>query len=157
MSSIRRRSKQRNTTLSECLTWMLLPIAAVALGGCDIAKSRGWASIQGSVSYEGQPVGDGKITFLPQAPNGRAVSSEIHKGTYSIPSKLKLAGGEYYVQIAGYRPTGKKGTPSPYGSNTDLEIHEQYIPAVYNNRTELTASIDTGETKTLNFDLKAKP
>lgn len=148
---------QCNGMPTPCVIWMPLLVAAVAFGGCDIAKSRGWASVQGSVTYEGQPVGNGTIAFLPQAPNGRAVSSEIRDGIYSIPNTFKLAGGDYYVQIAGYRSTGKTGTPSPYASNTDLEIREQYIPAVYNNRTELTASIEAGETRTLDFDLKAKP
>lgn len=54
--------------------------AAGLLSGCQPAT----ATIAGAVTYEGQPVDDGYITFTPADGKGKDAGGPIAKGRYSI-------------------------------------------------------------------------
>ena len=56
---------------------------AVAVGllpGCGAST----ATVSGEVTYDGQPVGDGYITFTPADGNGRDAGGEIKDGRYQV-------------------------------------------------------------------------
>src|SRR5260370_6052965 len=76
--------------------WWLLGLVLPVLG-C------GTATVTGTVTYDGQPVTKGKITFLAPDENGAAVGTDIEQSKYTLkdlsPGKkqviiLVLASGE---------------------------------------------------------------
>jgi hypothetical protein len=57
-------------------------LAATALAsGCSSATT---ASIAGAVTYDGEPVGDGYITFTPADGKGQDAGGKIENGRYSV-------------------------------------------------------------------------
>ena len=69
----------------------LLPIAA----GCSSS-----AAVSGSVSYEGQPVANGAIAFLPEDGRGPTCGGPIVEGRYRVE---KATPGKKIVQIVGVK------------------------------------------------------
>lgn len=59
---------------------LAVALGAAALTGCGGAV----ATVSGSVSYDGEPVGDGYITFTPADGKGQDGGGPIANGTYSV-------------------------------------------------------------------------
>jgi hypothetical protein len=57
-----------------------LTAAVVGLSGCGSST----ATISGQVTYEGQPVGDGYITFTPSDGKGNDAGGQITNGQYTV-------------------------------------------------------------------------
>lgn len=57
-------------------------LVLAALAGCGSAGGK--ASVSGSVTYEGQPVASGEITFSPADGKGPTASGPISGGSYSV-------------------------------------------------------------------------
>jgi hypothetical protein len=57
----------------------LLPLLALAFAGC----SEPAATVSGEVTYDGQPVKKGYVTFAPADGKGPAVGAEIADGRYA--------------------------------------------------------------------------
>jgi hypothetical protein len=58
--------------------------------------------VYGTVTYKGEPVAKGQITFLPKKPDGRAANGFIQDGRYTLTTATDGDGalpGEYGVQI----------------------------------------------------------
>src|SRR6476660_8045200 len=118
--------------------------------------------ISGTVSVNGQPLEAGDISFAPVAPQGGPTAgAPIARGRYRVPAEQGLLPGEYKVQIHAFRGTGKKtwdgmGEPNAPGSQKHyVEETEQFIPAKYNDATELTAKLTAGKANEFKFDLEA--
>src|SRR5262245_10264878 len=133
----------------------------VVLPGCG-KSSR--IAVKGTVAISGQPLESGDISFSTIWPSGGpTVGAEIKRGTFNIPAELGLLPGEYKVQIHAFRGTGKKtwdgmGEPNaPANQKHYVEEMEQYIPAQYNDSTELKATIATGKTNVVDSDLQMRP
>lgn len=62
---------------------LLVALAAgcLALGGCGGTPG---ATISGDVTYDGQPVKKGRISFTPKSGKGQPVGAEILDGKYSV-------------------------------------------------------------------------
>ena len=63
--------------------------AGAALAGCLVVLTAGCGggsggTVSGAVTYDGQPVGDGTITFLPADGKGQPVGGPIANGRYSV-------------------------------------------------------------------------
>ncbi len=62
-------------------------------------------SINGEVTYGGEPIPSGVIRFQPDKEAGndwKARVAEIHDGKYSIPSSSGVIGGAYLVIVFGH-------------------------------------------------------
>ncbi len=55
-------------------------LALLAAAGC----ARGPGDVSGQVTYKGQPLPSGRVTFLSQVGDQKSVSGEIKEGAYSI-------------------------------------------------------------------------
>src|SRR5262245_11981177 len=118
-------------------------------------------AVRGTVAVNGQPLEAGDISCMPITPSvGPTAGAAIARGAYNVPADQGLLPGEYKVQIHAFRGTGKKtwdgmGEPNaPASQKHYVEETEQYIPAQYNDATELKASIAVGKANDLKFDLK---
>ncbi len=77
---------------------LALALTLFALPGCS---NNGKTQLQGEVTYGGQPVALGTITFTPKAEGYRAVQT-ITDGKFDIPEKYGVQPGEYNVTVEGY-------------------------------------------------------
>ena len=141
----------------------LSPVRLAMLGGiCLLALNAGCgksdpiprAIVTGSVTFEGEPVVDGEILFVPAAGvNGAPVQLAIKDGRYSSArdevDSRGIVIGSNEVKIYSMKLTGRK-VKSLLGEETDEQI--QMIPAKYNEATELQREITSGKQE-LNFDL----
>jgi len=102
--------------------------------------------VSGKVSYEGEPIQEGMIRFLPiegtqTPPNG----GYIMDGTYRIKTRGGVAVGTHRVIIEAFR--NASGTPK--GPADPLTDHHgpaprQFLPKKYNEESQLTITIDPG-------------
>jgi hypothetical protein len=131
---------------------------AVLAAGCG-RSSR--IPVKGTVSINGQPLEAGDISFAPvSASGGPTAGAPVARGAYHVPAEQGLVAGDYKVQIHAFRGTGKKtwdgmGEPNaPASQKRYVEEMEQYVPAQYNDATELKATIAAGKVNDIKFDLK---
>ena len=68
------------------------------ISGCS---NDGKTKLQGEVTYGGEPVAIGTITFTPKAEGYRAVQT-ITDGKFEIPEKFGVQPCEYNVAVEGY-------------------------------------------------------
>ncbi len=116
---------------------------AAGLTGCGDSGPKKLA-VSGSVQFDGKDVPEGDILFVPEARGVGPEGGKIKDGKYtaSVPE------GKYKVEVTATRVVpGKKG---PMGTE---DLLEDYIPAKYNQKTELTAEVSGGKT-THDFPLK---
>ncbi len=106
-------------------------------------------SVSGAVTFDGEPIEDGRITFRQTDAPRKAFSGEIVDGEYDLQAE---AGAMEVVVIASRPVPGRfdssNGTPEPVG--------EMYIPKKYNDRTELTATIKDEGGNEIPFELTSK-
>ena len=130
----------------------LLMLLLVA--GCDKDAGPETVVVTGTVTYQGNPVELGRITFQPQDPDGArpAVGQIKAGGTYALSTYAAGDGvkpGNYTVLIESYR-----GGPTPEDPRGQKEW---LIPAKYSSAesSDLTASIPENASGAveLNFDV----
>lgn len=132
-----------------------LGLMIALLGGCggggdEIDRS----VVSGLVTFDGVPVKEGIITFIPtDGAAGAPVQLTIQDGNYnSAQDTLDDRGvvvGLNEVQILATKKTGKQ-IKNPMNEMEDEVL--QYIPAKYNQQSELKQEIKPGKS-TINFEL----
>lgn len=90
-------------------------------------------AVSGAVTYAGQRVDDGAIYFVDVASQEVGGFSRVQAGRYRASVKR----GHWAVRITANRPLVGKV------DETGLPLIEQYVPARFNDETELTATIDS--------------
>jgi hypothetical protein len=116
---------------------VLAGLVVLAAAGCGKSGPAVY-TVSGTVTYDGQTVANGYITFQPEDPTVGAVANPIEGGRYTVP---KVHEGKNKVKIQATREVpGKKG---PMGE----PAVEQYIPRKYNDETTLTAEVGSGKTE----------
>jgi hypothetical protein len=125
--------------------------ALLALGaGCSGGSP---ASLKGKVSYDGQPVDNGGILFLPaDESSGVKLAAAIENGEYVIPAERGAVPGVYRVEIRWSKKTGKQ-IPSADPGMT-VEETKEALPAQFNTNSTLSREIKAGENM-LDFELSS--
>jgi hypothetical protein len=95
--------------------------------------------LQGEVSFGGQMVERGTISFLPvDGTVGRSAGAPIVNGRYEVPSEGGLLPeGTYQVRIIGLRKTGKMEPTRLKDGPAAVEVETNFIPAAYNSQSTL--------------------
>src|SRR5262245_25830295 len=124
----------------------VVAVALTTLAGCGPIQ----VTVSGDVSYEGQPVDDGSVLFVPDGGGADAtqVGASIHDGKYTIDEGRGLRPGKYKVQITWMKKTGKKFQ----GADGVEDEKVQVLPPKYNTETTQTAEVKRGS-NTINFQL----
>ncbi|NLS96945.1 MAG: hypothetical protein GXX96_32815 [Planctomycetaceae bacterium] len=102
------------------------------------------------MTFDGQPVEEGRILFRAVEGDQRAFSGAIQNGRYELESLP----GKMTVEI-----TASRIIPGKFDeSNPDEKVPmgEMYIPERYNSKTELTAEVPAGGAKDVNFTLTSE-
>jgi len=113
-------------------------LAIVVLVGCGSRSGLDLHRVTGKVTFDGEPVKDGRILFRATDGDQRAFSGPIENGLY----KLEARPGKMRGEITASRIVpGKFDTSNP---GEKVPIGEMYIPARYNSKTELTTEVKPG-------------
>ena len=126
---------------------LLASITAFSLTGCGSPPGLNLNSVSGNVTFDGEPVAEGRIQFRAVDGDQRAFGGEISNGKYTV----ETLPGKMTVEI-----TASRIVPGKFDeSNPDEKVPmgEMYIPARYNSQTELTAEVPAGGVKQLDFAL----
>jgi hypothetical protein len=119
-------------------TTLVALLATTMIVGCG-STGLDTHPVSGKVTFDGQPVPEGRILFRAVGGDPRAFSAEIKDGLY----QLEAFSGKMTVEITASRPVPGKFDESNPGEK--VPVGEMYIPARYNSRTELTADVATGK------------
>jgi hypothetical protein len=123
----------------------------VSIGCSDGGSTR--TSVSGKVTFDGKPVKSGQIAFEPVGA-GRLGIAQVVDGAYSMPAEQGPTAGSYVVRITANRPTGQKAKSDPRDANqAPADVFEQFIPAQYNDRSELKTEIGAESEVVRDFDL----
>ena len=125
----------------------LFVASTVILAGCaeSVPETQ---TVSGTVTFDGTPVAEGEIVFRDAAGQTRSCGGQISDGKYSF----EASPGNKKVEITARREVpGEFDTSNP-GEKTPLV--EEYIPAMYNTETTLTAEVSSSQ-KTFDFELKS--
>lgn len=114
------------------------------LPGCG---GDGRVKLEGAVSYDGTPIDNGTITFVPaggeDAKRPKA-SARITDGKYAFEADFGPMPGAHRVEVTWDKKTGKKVST---GDADMRDETKQVLPAKYNAQSTLTADLVRGETK----------
>ncbi|WP_152049567.1 hypothetical protein [Tautonia marina] len=121
--------------------------------------------VSGNVTYNGQPVETGTITFAPVDPDSRAASGTISGGSYYLTTAIDGDGalpGEYRVSITSRdvnydaAMSGVQGG-SPKQDDVAKAFAEakDLVPAKYSlpDTSGLTYTVESGSNRNVDFDL----
>ena len=132
-------------------TWVTWLAMFLALLGCS-KSTGGRYEVSGRVTLEGEPLESGLVRFVPVGgTKSPSVGGEINLGAFQISENQGPLAGDFRVEITASRGTGVMQHDKVLDIN--YEEQEQYLPARYNNSTELTAQVGAGSTNEFNFDL----
>ena len=125
-----------------------LLLALTMFLGCGGSK---FTEVSGNVTFDGQPVNKGSISFLPAEGRGPTAAAVIEQGRFST----RVATGRFKVQILAYRKIGERHANEGDPSTPMVDINEQILPEQYNSETTLTCEIKPGRQK-VDFPLQPK-
>ena len=110
------------------------------------------ASVAGKVTVDGKPLEEGSIVFVPtDGTTGPTAGGRIRNGNYTIGNKKGPVVGTARVEIRAVRETGRIST---FGFDAGQKERVQYIPARYNEDSQLRADLKRGR-NSLDFELIA--
>ena len=139
----------RNT----CFRCSVLTLAAVMLGGCGARLGE----VSGRVTYQGNPLPAGRITFFCEGGSKPVIARPIADGAYTVPG---LPVGKARVTIATFQvkqeaPSGPMKSPVPTDVAAPVLGPYVAIPDRYRmpDTSALTVTIDGGR-QTQDWELK---
>lgn len=137
---------------------VLAPAALLAAtvgftAGCGNSGPKRY-KVTGSVTYKGNPIPSGTVTFTPEdASLGVLGGSAVNGGQFEIPQTNGLVAGKYKVSFSYPDP---KGPPPPKEGDPPGESRavKELLPAKYSGETELRAEVTADGPNNFPFDLK---
>ena len=138
----------KRMSISDILLCLLAAICSLAIGCSDSDR----ASIQGTVTFDGQPIEKAVISFVPlPGTKSPTAGADVVDGKFVIPARGGTFAGRFRVTITASRPTGKKVKHPMWDEMVDE--YEQYLPARYNTASELEVNVERGAANRFEFPL----
>jgi hypothetical protein len=115
------------------------PAVLLALCCCGCNSS---TSVEGDITYDGQPIDIGRIAFLPTDPKAVKRGGRFEKGHYRLDAPEGPPAGEHKVEIHWLKPTGQT-----YKNEFQEELPrlEEGLPEKYHKASTLTATVKPGK------------
>ena len=134
-------------------------IASIFVAGCGGPSGPKTISASGSITYKGQPLEFGTVTFSPVDPNvSVATSAPIVKGSYQTEKGLGVTTGDYKVVINAQRipadlnETSKNKSKPAAKPGGDFTIPQKYTSYKTTDLDLKVSAKDRSVSK--DFDLK---
>lgn len=126
---------------------LVLAVGLMFLAGCA-GSGDGPAryTVRGTVTFDGEPVEDGQVIFLPEDGKGRPDAGKVTNGAF----EFRVTGGKKRVEITASRKTGETYDED---LGETMPVLEEFIPARYNTESELTVEVEPNSENTYEFDL----
>ena len=111
------------------------------LAGCGGTKYKGDKRfpLAGEVTFGGEPVDVGSISFIPEGSTGRPSGGVIADGKYAVPEEKGANAGTYRVEISWLKRTGKKLRDAESGEMYDER--REAIPDKLRTNPELSVEV----------------
>jgi hypothetical protein len=130
----------------------LLFLCSLSLLGCGQGDDKpALYKVSGKVTLDGQALSNANIMFHPAGDESSTYSATVENGEFST----LVTAGKKKVEITAFRKSATKIQPTADGQGTE-PVTEEYLPAIYNKETTLTAVIEEKPKSDLTFDLKSK-
>jgi hypothetical protein len=127
------------------------------LGACVLLAAAGCGGgateVRGKVAFKGKPVENGTISFEPADGKGPTAGGPIADGGYRLTGQNSVSSGAKVVRIQAFGPSGRR-IPAAPGSKVLVDELKQLIPAKYNSRSDLKATVEAGKVNTIDFALE---
>lgn len=141
--------------MSHPLRVLCLACLSLVIAGCSKRDYEGAQRfpLTGKVTYDGEAIDAGTISFLPMEGDKQRVSGDvITDGAYSVPEAKGANAGKYRVEIRWEKKTGKQF----FVADLDMKVDERKegLPPRFHQDSELTAEVSAKQT-TFDFDLKS--
>jgi hypothetical protein len=122
--------------------WARAGVAVAALtmlagGGCGPGDNT--ADVSGTVTFDGAPVADGSITFVPSDGKSPTAGGVIKDGKYTC----RVPVGPMKVSITSAKEVGRKKLYQTKDS-PEVPVMKEILPEKYNMKTELTYEVKSG-------------
>jgi len=140
--------KRLNIMLARRLSTLLSLGLILVCCGCDSQPKR--YAVRGTVSYQGQPIKFGSISF--RAEDGSTGAAQIQDGKFEVEAVGGLLPGSYRVAIN--YPNPKIPLPSGNEAPGEAVPIREMLPPKYNDQTELTLEVGEEDKNDAHFDLK---
>lgn len=141
----------RSDTTMRLACALLLGLGLLGCAGEPPYKGDKRYAVQGSVTFDGQPVHNGMIAFIGASDKQFTTGGVILDGKYAIEENKGPNAGKYQVEVRWSKPTGKKRKDPDSGEMIDET--KEAIPQKFNTASQLTADVSAEKT-TFDFDLK---
>jgi len=122
---------------------LILAAFGVALAGCDSGSKL--YHVVGDVTWQGDPVTDGNINFLPENGNVHPVTAKIVNGKFDA----RVPAGKMKVEIFADKDLG-------YSEAMHQNVKTRLIPEEYNSLSKLTFDVQTNDSNRADFHLPLK-
>lgn len=123
--------------------FLIVLAVAFALSGCDSGPKL--YRVAGEVTWQGQPVADGNINFMPADGNVHPVTAKIVNGKY----EARVPAGKMKVEIFADKDLG-------YSEAMHQNVKTRLIPEEYNSLSMLTFDVQTDDRNKADFHLPLK-
>ena len=122
----------------------------VSLVGCSGGDGIERVDVTGTVTYQGQPVQEGTITFDPQG-KGPVAGAQITGGTYQATGRGAVPVGNYLVRISSTVEDRENWVEDAMPEPPRKEL----LPEKYNRESELQREVPSGAgSMVMNFELE---
>lgn len=135
--------------------WSLTAVLTICLASCGGPAVLPRGSVRGHVTWDGTPIKEGTITFVPiSGTPGSPAAAIIRDGQYLIEAESGPVVGMNRVEIIANRETGET-IPAVPPATAEIRQVEQFIPDRFNRSSTLEQDVVAGENE-FDFDLVAK-
>ena len=121
------------------LAWIRNIIGCALLCGVLVGCDDGTATIEGTITFDGQPVSRGSINFEPFDGTGVPMGANVEGGKYRVEN---VKYGDKIVRIHAVKVIGTEKKYPEIPDSEVREITEDLIPLKYNFQSELNVSVD---------------
>ncbi|MBN9119012.1 MAG: carboxypeptidase regulatory-like domain-containing protein [Planctomycetes bacterium] len=128
---------------------LLVAALAAAAAGCDSGSKL--CPVSGTITYKGQPLDSGSVTFLFINPPGPAGGALVTNGKFKIAAPNGLEPGTYRVQISSPKGPGER-TPEQIAAGASTPAKER-IPPNYNTQSTLTVEVTRSGPNEFNWSI----
>ena len=125
----------RISTWSGCV---VLLVCTLFIGGCtggDVSPMKNLVPVSGTVTFEGEPLEEGMVTFAPEDPGGQPAIGKISNGRFTMATTASSPGviaGKYKVRIESNLDSGAGDLPPLKAGDVPVRP-KSLIPAKYND------------------------